>query len=1103
MNLIQAVGDEFDTAIQARGQAYFDEGRVTLGAIEEPFVSASVRGSQLYSVELEKDGGTLVIDCDCPYFEGNDQCKHVWATLLAVDQAGYLQPTARQRSMEVRSVEVWYADDDDQEFSFDDDDHPTASGPAIKIKSRTLEQGWRKMGIHGKVATPAPPTWHQIFARLQNHAQPAAGADWAADRELIYCLDKDDSLVNDDLRIQVMFRQARKLGGWTLLKPLRLAAGAIASLPLTEDRQILSLLRGADIPNGGHFDSDWSYIIPAPMMELVIPLLCATGRCGFNDPEDSSAVIPCNLDSGAPWRFKLEVTRDAEASVYRMAGRLERAGEIRALFEPNLLLQSGWVFWKNSVARLEHANAFDWICQLRKFGPISIPEKEIADLPALLANLRYMPPIELPEEIRYEEVGAAPHFCVSIRTPGYRTYPADVLHAKLGFEYNGFETAPDIAASAICNKESRQMIRRDLAAEQGAVQLLDSLMKRLENGPRNTWTWVLRPSELSGIVSALMLKSWTVEAEGRSFRKPGSFSMDVSSGIDWFELSAKVDFEGVTVDLPALLKAIKNKQQFVTLGDGTVGVLPEDWLRQYGLFAKLGEVDGEVIRFKRHQAGLLDALLQARPDVKCDETFARVRAELQSFDSIAPVAPPSGFTGVLRDYQADGLAWLHFLRRFGFGGCLADDMGLGKTIQVLAMLEGRRAEGAGPTLVVVPRSLVFNWMQEAARFAPALRILDHTHPERERESPVFGDADIVLVTYGIMCRDISRLVETNFDYVVLDEAQAIKNDKALVAKAARLLRSRHRLAMSGTPVQNHLGELWSLFEFLNPGILGAASVFNATGGLGRDPAPETRELLARALRPFILRRTKGQVARELPERTEDTLYCELEGKQRKLYNELRDHYKAALLSKVARNGMAKSKILIIEALLRLRQAACHPGLIDPKRLGEPCAKLEVLMAQLIEVMDEGHKVLVFSQFTSFLDILRKQLKAQDIRYEYLDGKTRDRQAPVERFQNDADSKLFLISLKAGGLGLNLTAAEYVFLLDPWWNPAIEAQAIDRAHRLGQVSKVFAYRLIARDTVEEKVLELQKSKKALADSIINADNSLIRGLTREDLQLLLA
>jgi SNF2 family DNA or RNA helicase len=316
------------------------------------------------------------------------------------------------------------------------------------------------------------------------------------------------------------------------------------------------------------------------------------------------------------------------------------------------------------------------------------------------------------------------------------------------------------------------------------------------------------------------------------------------------------------------------------------------------------------------------------------------------------------------------------------------------------------------------------------------------------------------------------------------------------------LKGNHRLALSGTPVENHLGELWSLFEFLNPGLLGSASVFRLGAG-GRFIDPDARALLARALRPFILRRTKEQVARDLPEKLEQTLFVELEPAQRKLYDELRDHYRQALLARVEREGINRAKLQVLEALLRLRQTACHPGLIDKDQADGPSAKLDVLLPQLGQVLDEGHKALVFSQFTSLLALVKRRLDAEGIAYEYLDGRTRDRAARVERFQNDPECKLFLISLKAGGLGLNLTAAEYVFLLDPWWNPAVEAQAIDRAHRIGQTQRVFAYRLIARGTVEEKVLELQRTKRELADAIITADNAMIRDMGREDLELLLS
>jgi SNF2 family DNA or RNA helicase len=380
-----------------------------------------------------------------------------------------------------------------------------------------------------------------------------------------------------------------------------------------------------------------------------------------------------------------------------------------------------------------------------------------------------------------------------------------------------------------------------------------------------------------------------------------------------------------------------------------------------------------------------------------------------------------------------------------------------------------------------------------------LRVVNHTGNQRTEGAESLADADIVLTTYGTLRRDIMRHREVEFDYIVLDEAQSIKNAGSQAAKACRLLRARHRLALTGTPVENHIGELWSIFEFLNPGQLGSAARLRKFLADGRG----STEVVARAVRPYLLRRTKAQVLSDLPEKTEQTLFVELGEEQRKAYDDLRHHFRQELSGRIGRMGIGRSRIAVLEALLRLRQTACHPGLVDPARIDEPAAKLETLLEQLDEVLDEGHKVLVFSQFTSFLAILRRQLDARGTVYEYLDGRTTDRQARVTRFQEDPDCRLFLVSLKAGGQGLNLTAADYIYILDPWWNPAVEAQAVDRAHRIGQTRRVFAYRLIARDTVEEKIVALQDRKRELADSIVRADESMIAGLTAEDVELLLS
>ena len=463
----------------------------------------------------------------------------------------------------------------------------------------------------------------------------------------------------------------------------------------------------------------------------------------------------------------------------------------------------------------------------------------------------------------------------------------------------------------------------------------------------------------------------------------------------------------------------------------------------------------------------------------------------------------------LRPYQEEGFHFLTHLAARGFGGILADDMGLGKTVQALAWLlhQSHAHTAAGATkpfraLVICPKSVMHGWLTETERFAPELTAEAFT-PLLSFATRMPGPADrgaILVVNYAQLRLNTDWFQRHAWDAVILDEAQFIKNPTSQTAAIARAIPAAHRVALTGTPIENRLLDLWSLFAFAQPGLLGSQAGFRSQYPV-EDPTAPAR--LRRRVRHFMLRRTKAQVLSDLPEKTEQTLFCELGEEQRKVYDELREHYRLELSGRIGRMGIGRSRIAVLEALLRLRQTACHPGLVDPARLDEPAAKLDTLLEQLSEVIDEGHKVLVFSQFTSFLAIVRRHLDERGITYEYLDGKTTDRQARVQRFQEDADCRLFLVSLKAGGQGLNLTAADYIYILDPWWNPAVEAQAVDRAHRIGQTRRVFAYRLIARDTVEEKIVALQDRKRELAESIVRADESMVSSLTAEDVEMLLS
>ena len=446
------------------------------------------------------------------------------------------------------------------------------------------------------------------------------------------------------------------------------------------------------------------------------------------------------------------------------------------------------------------------------------------------------------------------------------------------------------------------------------------------------------------IVRTLTAEGWIVESQGRLIRQPGSFDLSVSTTVDWFELDGQVDFGGVTASLPSLLAAMRSGAGFIQLDDGSQGILPEEWLEKYGRLARLARAKASRCVSLRHKRCCSTRCWRNKATCNSTAAFAACVTSFASSTASSPERNLAASTVNCASINARGSAGYSSCVSFSFGGCLADDMGLGKTVQVLALLQTRRLakkKQHKPSLVVVPKSLIFNWIEEAERFTPNLRVADYTGSDRGDQLDQLGECDVLLTTYGTLRRDIVRLKDIEFDYAILDESQAIKNHNSQAAKACRLLKAEQRLAMTGTPVENHLGELWSLFEFLNPGMLGQTGAFASLTKTKQDGDQAHVKLLAQAIRPFILRRTKKEVLSELPDKTEQTLYCELPPKERKEYDELRDYYRVQLANKVDEIGLNKSKIHVLEALLRLRQAACHPGLLDKDRQLQPSAKLEV------------------------------------------------------------------------------------------------------------------------------------------------------------------
>ncbi len=455
---------------------------------------------------------------------------------------------------------------------------------------------------------------------------------------------------------------------------------------------------------------------------------------------------------------------------------------------------------------------------------------------------------------------------------------------------------------------------------------------------------------------------------------------------------------------------------------------------------------------------------------------------------ITPVAAPAGFALPLRPYQQDGLAWLQFLREHHLGGILADDMGLGKTAQTLAhlLLEKESGRLTNPALIIMPTSLIHNWREEAERFAPDLRVLSLHGKERSSRFAEIPNHDLILTTYPLVWRDIETLKDQRFHLLILDEAQMVKNAQGRAAEAIREIPTRHRLALTGTPLENHLGELWAQFDFLLPGFLGDQRSFQRVwrGPIERHGDAERLDLLARRVRPFILRRRKEEVAKELPEKTIIIRSMDIDGAQRDLYETVRSAMDERIRQEIAAKGFQRSQIVILDAMLKLRQVCCDPRLLksEKARKVQDSAKLSLLMEMIPELLAEGRQILLFSQFTEMLALISARLDKMHIPYVLLTGSTQDRKTPIDRFQR-GEVPLFLISLKAGGVGLNLTAADTVIHYDPWWNPAAENQATDRAHRIGQKRQVFVYKLIIAGSIEEKILALQEKKAFLAAGVL--------------------
>ncbi len=1050
--------------IISRGRSYFFSGHASVIACSRFRSVVSVRGSepQPYSVTLHWSAAGAQSECSCAFVNGDQRvvCKHKVAAALATEHYLRLHPRVSWQTVMEEAI-------------------GTAPKPPAKV------------------------TKSVVLFSLQNRYN-----NWAVFVYQLPAGNFDADQYNDTEHIYT-----------TVLRDQLSSKAKHARTPLERGRVVNDaeyIQIAADLCWAYQQAAAYSWNSPQTVNRL-LPFLKHTPL--FYGTEDNPLRSALRIEEGSA-HLEAEIVHVDEGVqivpvIVRHGKRIPLTGANKTQAIRFISASPSWAILNDTLIQVDGPVAA--VAPLLKLAEMTIPPDEMAEFTA-----RYLAPLaaRLPvagEGIEWTDLDAEPKPRLYL-TQNEGGEPIAELRFAYGddvvIKAGGEDTETTIVHVSKDNTFVR--VHRKFDTEDDAEKLLTrhGLRKDHKNGE-----YALRST--TNVISFLMHQVPQLVEEGFEIfgeenlsgakinRSTPRLSMRVSSGIDWFDVQMAVSFGDATAPLKVIRQALKKREKYIKLSDGSIGALPEDWVKKYSYLFSLGtdshdDETGESLRLSKHHAALLGDVLDESDSHTADLQFTETLTRLRNFKSIGTHSLPPELAATLRPYQKHGFDWLHFLREYGAGGCIADDMGLGKTVQVLAFLLSLHQEIAAKdkrraSLVVVPRSLIFNWQREAARFTPSLRILTHADQFRDKDSGQFDSFDIVLTTYGILLRDIEMLKEYQFRCAVLDESQAIKNPVALSAKASRLIKADQRLTLTGTPVENSTQDLWSQFAFLNPGLLGSLEHFRSQFGaaIDRSQDEERAAMLRRMVHPFILRRTKEQVAPELPPRTEEIVYTEMHADQRKVYDKTKAYYQNLLLGMIEKEGMAKARMKVLEGLLRLRQICNHPKLVNANYDG-PASKFEGLLETLITLRDEGHKALVFSQFVQMLKLVQKDLDRLKIPYEFLTGQTRDRQERVDSFQQNPDIPFFLISLKAGGVGLNLTAADYVIHIDPWWNPAVEMQATDRAHRIGQDKPVFIYKMIAKDTVEDKILQLQERKREVVRQVVGAESGFFKSLTKDDI-----
>jgi superfamily II DNA or RNA helicase len=1109
-----------------RGYDYVRRQAVSDVQMEEISARGAVRGTdpEPYAVKLQVTPTGFTSDCSCPAFPKiNGHCKHVAALLIALrDQVRPKQPRpeSAQNGAAASQPHVTAVGSEGGDLL------TAGGGGSRRARRRARKLAAQRAGVGGGMGVPAGRPGFTV----EGGARGATGVDaWIgepmppAPKTIEYRMQVRPSA----LTVSILDPEARMPLSATALLAFQ------AQRP-TADRDALRVLARHESDGPRRVGVE----IRAEDAAELLPFL--KGRRVILEPQMMELRFG---DEPLRPRFDLELSQDGQQVLVKAA--FQRAGDPRK-FGTN---QGGWFEgspgwyvdaqegWARPLDRRVSPGA---IRRLMRTPTIS---ESIDNLPTLIAQ--GLPRValevgaELPDLSQVADVvDIAPTF--RLRAGGTLTEARVSLRAayedvEIDVRADGMTPPVIVKPPKVTGGDEEEeitrgprrvradkratVIRCDIAAQQEATSKLRALgLKADEDGQGflargddalQFWTeavgalpedWDLFiPDDLVDV----QVRSTSLQANAR-----------VSSGVDWLSLRLTFESDGIAVTQDELARCLAEGRRYVRLSDGSFAKLdPEKvkavLLRQAEILATSGGQGGKL---PLSQAGRIQELLEQVGKAHVSDGAKDLFKKLHDVDEIKVVKKPRNLKAQLRPYQEQGFQWLHFLHDIASGGILADDMGLGKTIQTIALMlsiksaveKDAKADGKKKfkALIVAPTSVVTNWERELDKFAPSLNHMVWHGSERKERTDELEDADVVITSYALLRRDEELLAKLDLTYAILDEAQNIKNPLSATARAAKRLKAQRRLALTGTPIENRLSEIWSIFDFVSPGLLGPLDKFEERYARPIDAGDTKAATRLRAtIHPFILRRTKAEVAKDLPEKIESDQICEMTGEQSSLYGAVLKEVRAQVMGEVERQGLAKSHIQILAGLTRLRQAACDPRLLGlPREFGDEDSGKLVALRELIQTSVEGgHRVLVFSQFVSMLTIIRKAMEEDGVAYEYLDGSTKDRQGRVENFQREDGPPVFLISLKAGGSGLNLTAADTVIHFDPWWNPAVEDQATDRAHRIGQTKVVTTYRLIAKGTIEEKILELGGKKRELVGAVLSEDVGGAKKLTKGDLE----